>query len=585
MKKLIFQLLFLVIANAAISQSVTISGDVFGFLSEKVILMRNASKNVSFEGPVSGAKLSLQHQEQVMHVNTDITGTYSFVLSKPGMYKLKIESKDYSSITININYVSAGLKTYYPGLSFILKKGDDYLYPIGDLLIDHEGTLVYKNDNNQGKKKVEDVVLSNQILLEKTVLINNSSKKNVLNMARNNLAFTPSIKKTEESVSSPINTNDTVISKNRMLVNALVLELHPDTILNVEDLRTKIKLSREALAKIDPNDESYAILLTQIKNAEQQLRSQEAIIQLQENEIANSKKIILYLCLFALFAVFSVLLLLFYLKKRKQHMAILDEKNKNITRINTKLISSIKYASMIQANFFKDKKILKNLFNQSFIFNQPKDMLSGDFYWFTHKNNHKIVVVADCTGHGVPGALLTILGHSLLEEIVNVQGETLPSKILIDLNNAVMSAFSRTEDLEYGMDITVISLKDGTDEMKFSGMTNGLYHYRQNNLTYYSVTPKTIGSDLHLSDLSDQSITVKEGDCLFMVSDGYCDQFGARTDVIEKFNVKRLEQMFSKLSVDKNFNDSEKVLKSELDLWKGAREQVDDILVLGLKID
>lgn len=566
-------------------QSITVSGNVFGFLSEKVILLRNASKNVSFEGPISNAKLTLKGEETPIVFHTDITGTYSLVIPNHGKYKLVIESKGYSTISLDIHYVSSGLKTYYPGVSFILKKGDDYLYPIGQLDIDKDGILVYTSVNQESKKKVEDVVLSNQILLDKTVLINNSSRKNVLNIAKTSQQIVYNVVKAkQEGNLIELKPSDTLISKNRMLVNALIQDLHADTVLSIDDLKNRIQESKSALAKIDPNDASYALLLAHIKNAEQQLRDREEVIKLQNIEISNSKKIIIYLCLFALFAIVSVFLLLFYLKKRKEHVLILDEKNKNITRINSKLISSIKYASLIQSNFFKDKKILKKLFSQSFIFNQPKDLLSGDFYWFTDKNKHKIVVVADCTGHGVPGALLTILGHSLLEEIVNVQGEILPSKILMKLNQAVMSAFSRTEDLEYGMDITVISLKDESDELQFSGMTNGLYHYRQNNLTYYSVTPKTIGADLNLNDLRDQTIRVQNGDCLYMISDGYCDQFGARTDTIEKYNVKRLEQLFARLSTEPKFHESEQILKTELDLWKGSREQVDDILVLGVKI-
>ena len=582
MKKIGLLLVFQMVLLSSFGQSVTVSGHVFGFLSEKVVLLRNASKNVSFEGPVSGAKLTLQENENSQTIHTDVAGTYSFVLPKPGSYKLKIESKDYSSISMNIHYVSAGLKTYYPAVSFILKKGDIYLYPVGDLTIDQEGELTY-NSGSKDKKRVEDVVMSNQLLFEKTVLINNASKKNVLNVAAP-ITKIQQVFVGGNNIAAPmIAPSDTVISKNKMLVHDLIVKLNTDTTMSIEDLKNNIQISREALAKIDPNDESYAVLLAQIKNAEQQLKNREEVITLQNLQIDNLKKINVYLALFALFAVLSVNLLLFYLRQRKAHMRVLDEKNKNITKINTRLISSIKYAAMIQANFFKDKKILQHLFPESFIFNQPKDILSGDFYWFTHKNNCKIVVVADCTGHGVPGALLTILGHSLLEEIVNVQGEVLPSKILMHLNQAVMSAFSRNTDLEYGMDITVISISDGSNDVLFSGMTNGLYHCRERQVTYYSVTPKTIGGDLSLADLSDQKISLQGGDCLYMISDGYCDQFGARTDVVEKFNVKRMEQLFTRLTTDQ-FQQAEQILKVELDNWKGEREQVDDVLVLGIRV-
>lgn len=140
-------------------------------------------------------------------------------------------------------------------------------------------------------------------------------------------------------------------------------------------------------------------------------------------------------------------------------------------------------------DFFKVKNELKTLFKDSFIFNKPKDVLSGDFYWFVQKGDHKIIVVADCTGHGVPGAMLTVLGHNAVNEIVNVQGEVVPSRILSGLNRVIKNTFSKNpENLEYGMDITVVSIHKNEREMLVSGLSNGLYVQSKGQLIYHGVS-------------------------------------------------------------------------------------------------
>jgi serine phosphatase RsbU (regulator of sigma subunit) len=276
-------------------------------------------------------------------------------------------------------------------------------------------------------------------------------------------------------------------------------------------------------------------------------------------------------------------LLLYFLNQKKKYNLELNKVNKKVTTVNSRLLSSIRYASIIQSNFFKDKKLLFKLFPKCFIFNKPKDLLSGDFYWFSQKDNHKVLVVADCTGHGVPGSLLTILGHSLLEEIVNVKGEVLPSKILFELNKAIISAFSNNNQLEFGIDITVLSMIDGSDQVIFSGLTNGLYNYSNGELIYHKVSPKTIGTNLIEEDLINHTISIKSGDSIYMMSDGYCDQFGKRQDTFEKYNLLRMNKILNKISKFKNFDDCEFELNSDFEDWKGDREQTDDVIIVGIR--
>jgi serine phosphatase RsbU (regulator of sigma subunit) len=566
-----------------ISQNVSFSGYIYGFLGDKLVLIKKASKNVSFEGPISGVKISIKSLNGARNfdVTSDITGAFSFTIPRKDKYILSVSRDGYSSVSINLNYDDAGLKTNYLGFSFILKKGDNSINEIGDVLIGNSGKLYFTTSQLVQKKSNNEVMLSNKVLFEKTEIINNSSLKNIVQVNRSfkqktSNETTTDLKETEITQVS----NDNPLTKSIMSdINAIIL----DSVSSIGDLRNQLKNSKEALLQIDTSDYNYSILLTQIINAEHQIKTKELLIESQEKEISNSKKIIIFLSLLCVFVCLSILLLLYFLNQKKKYNLELNKVNKKVTTVNSRLLSSIRYASIIQSNFFKDKKLLFKLFPKCFIFNKPKDLLSGDFYWFSQKDNHKVLVVADCTGHGVPGSLLTILGHSLLEEIVNVKGEVLPSKILFELNKAIISAFSNNNQLEFGIDITVLSMIDGSDQVIFSGLTNGLYNYSNGELIYHKVSPKTIGTNLIEEDLINHTISIKSGDSIYMMSDGYCDQFGKRQDTFEKYNLLRMNKILNKISKFKNFDDCEFELNSDFEDWKGDREQTDDVIIVGIR--
>jgi serine phosphatase RsbU (regulator of sigma subunit) len=429
-------------------------------------------------------------------------------------------------------------------------------------------------------------MLSNKVLMEKAEMINNSSKQDV---GKQFVSVTPAIsskdsKSEASTVYRTILKNDSAATRLGKSIQSTIYTIVKDSSARIEDLKNQIEQSKKELALIDPSSDNYQLLVAQITNAEHQLQAKEALIETQKKEIGNFKKMLTFLVLFAICAISALVMLMVFLREKKKHNKVLDEKNKEITKINARLLSSIRYASIIQTSFFKEKNSLQKLFPKAFIYNQPKDMLSGDFYWFGYKNGHKIIAVADCTGHGVPGALLTMLGHTILEEIVVVQGQVLPSNILLELNKAIMAAFSNQQQIEYGIDITVASIKDGANELLFSGITNGPYIYSNGKLAHHQVTAKTIGIAINEQDLKDQSVSIKQGDCVYLMSDGYCDQFGKRTDKIEKYNLNRMESLLAKVSEASNFSATDDVLGKEFTNWKGDREQTDDVLVVGFKI-
>lgn len=573
--------LIICIGQNILSQNITFSGNVYGFLGDRILLLKKASKNVSFEGPISGVKILIKGVHSESSVYTDITGSYSFVLPTKGIYVIDVSKNGYSSVWFLLKYEGSGQKTKFPVTSFILKKEDNSINDLGEMLVNEEGVLSFKASSSNQKKMNGDVFFSNKVLIEKCIEINNSSKHNIEKQS-----FTQKIQIEKTTTNSDLETvqrkqaEDSISKQILQSVNAI----NTDSTSSIINIKTQIENSKKALALINPSSDLYKLLVAQINNAESQIQVKQALINAQQNEISNFKKMLTSLVLFAICAAAALILLFVFFREKKKHNKILNEKNKEISKINTRLLSSIRYASIIQTNFFKEKISLQKLFPQAFIYNQPKDLLSGDFYWFGYKNGHKVVAVADCTGHGVPGALLTMLGHTVLEEIVNLQGQVLPSKILFELNKAIVGAFSNQHQAEYGIDITVISMKDGSNELVFSGITNGPYIYSNNNLTHYNVTAKTIGLTINESDLKDQRVNIIQGDCIYLMSDGYCDQFNKRTDKIEKYNLNRLEDLLIKASKASDFSNNHNILNNEFITWKGDREQTDDVLVLGIKI-
>jgi len=572
-----------VLSHNLIAQNVSFSGCVYGFLGEKLVLIKKASKNVSFEGPISGAKIQIRalNGKENFEVTSDITGSFLFTIPLKDKYILSVSREGYSSVSINLNYDDAGLKSNYLCFSFILKKGDNSINEIGEVLIGNSGKLYFTSNQFIKKKSSNEVMLSNKVLFEKSEIINNSSLKNIAILNRSfkqkiSDETATDIKKTE----IPQVSNDNPLTKRIMSdINAIIL----DSVSSIVNLRKQLNKSKVTLLQIDTLDNNYGILLSHIINAEQQIKTKELLIESQTKEIFNSKKVMIFLSLLCVFIFLSVLLLLYFINQKKKYNLELNAVNEKVITVNSRLLSSIRYASIIQSNFFKDKKLLVELFPECFIFNKPKDLLSGDFYWFSKNHNHKVLVVADCTGHGVPGSLLTILGHSLLEGIVNVKGEVLPSKILFELNKAIISAFSNNNQLEFGIDITVLSMIDGSDEVMFSGLTNGLYNYSKGELIYHKVSPKTIGTNLIEKDIINHTIPIKSGDSIYMMSDGYCDQFGKRQDKVEKYNLLRMNKILNKISKFKNFEDCEPTLSSDFEVWKGDREQTDDVIIVGIR--
>lgn len=584
--KRFFIFFFLLLGFLARTQTISFSGNVYGFFGEKVMLLKKASKNVGFEGPIGKVKVSVSGPDTDMYLQTDVLGAYLFSVPKPGEYTVTISKEGYSTLNLVINYKNAGAKSVFSLISFVIRKDDKSVNNFGSLLISDEGMLTFGAPASGHKNENQDVMQSNKILFEKAVSANNSSKENIIPtpIQKVNDKSSGDKKADKESVSKANSKKDSVVIKH---TNDLVISMNKtlsDSSASQLELKEQIELSKKILATYNIEDPNYVMLQNQIKNAEAQLALKENYLEVQQKELGQARKVITFMILMVVVAVLLIGVLFYYFNQKRIFNKTLTEKNKHISKINDRLISSIKYASVIQSNLLMDKEELKKLFPNSFVYYQPKDILSGDFYWFGETRGVKIIISADCTGHGVPGALLTVLGHGIIEELIEEKNLVSPSNIINELNNQLNLAFSTEKLTEYGIELSVMCFNDGSKKVLFASNGGGIYKVSKSELlNYLPIIHRPVKNDLQ-PKYEDISIDYIKGDCFYLMSDGYCDQFKGDSEKPEKYNLRRFETLIGKISTIEDLTSAAGELEKELLSWKGSKDQTDDVLVVGIRI-
>ncbi|MBI4929672.1 MAG: tetratricopeptide repeat protein [Bacteroidetes bacterium] len=254
----------------------------------------------------------------------------------------------------------------------------------------------------------------------------------------------------------------------------------------------------------------------------------------------------------------------------------LEEKNKDIT-------DSIKYASRIQhALLASDDYISKQLMDY-FVFLKPRDIVSGDFYWMAEKGDKLFFSVVDCTGHGVPGAFVSIIGNNGLYRAVNEFGLEKPSEILDKLNELVEETFRQSSngEIKDGMDIALCCYDRKNKTLEFAGANNPLYHISNGALTEIKGDKQPVGAFENRKKFTNQIISIKENDSIYIFSDGYADQFGGSH--AKKFKYNQFKAMLLSMQ-DKPMTEQKEVLDKTILSWMGDLEQVDDICVIGVRV-
>ncbi len=273
-------------------------------------------------------------------------------------------------------------------------------------------------------------------------------------------------------------------------------------------------------------------------------------------------------------------------EKVEERTIEISKKNKELELKNKNITDSIKYAKRIQDAMLPDLDYLKQIINDFFILYKPRDIVSGDYYWATKKGEHLIFAAADCTGHGVPGAFMSMLGITVLDEIVNKKNIFDSNQILDEMREAVIKSLKQKGlrgEAQDGMDLSLCSINTKNLVMQYSGAYNPLYIARDGELIRYKANRMPIGIYYkNTSGFSCQTIQLQKNDIIYLFSDGYLDQFSEMNGeklMLKNFRQYLLETCHSPLNEQKDF------LENKLKEWQGNAEQVDDILVFGVRID
>jgi serine phosphatase RsbU (regulator of sigma subunit) len=272
------------------------------------------------------------------------------------------------------------------------------------------------------------------------------------------------------------------------------------------------------------------------------------------------------------------------LREKEQALDLVDKQRVELEIKDKDLTDSLIYAQRIQEALLPSQTYFSRHFSDSFILFRPKDIVSGDFYWIGEKGEKIFVVAADCTGHGVPGALMSVIGHEVIEKTINDIGIENPSEILGVLNRALEKTFSREKNIgtiiRDGMDVGICVIEKKNRKLQFAGAFFPLYLIRNKSLIEIRGDKIIIGMNPEGVPYKNHELDLQEDDVFYLFSDGYVDQFGGKEN--KKFMYRRFRYLLLNIH-SYPFSDQKAVLDENIRSWMGKNQQVDDMLVIGFK--
>lgn len=268
--------------------------------------------------------------------------------------------------------------------------------------------------------------------------------------------------------------------------------------------------------------------------------------------------------------------------KEKERINILKQE---IERKHQEIVDSVTYAQRIQEAILPARTEIDQVVPLNLIMFKPRDIVSGDFYWFSQKGEERILACVDCTGHGVPGAFMSMIGNTLLNQIVNERDIIQPNLILNELNKEITNALKQDvvgSDSRDGMDISIISVNYKKNQLQYAGANRPLYFIRENELIETKANKVAIGGHMQEEEktFTNHVFNLKQHDTIYLSTDGYADQFNPSD---KKLMTKRFKEIL--LSIQHlTMLEQEQYLAQFIDEWRGIMEQTDDILVVGVRV-
>jgi serine phosphatase RsbU (regulator of sigma subunit) len=341
---------------------------------------------------------------------------------------------------------------------------------------------------------------------------------------------------------------------------------------------------------------------TEIRNLKQQNEIQN--LKLSENKAVQRN----YLLGFVFAFVLLCIMIFVILNNRKNNARLrhrnkiieaqsvdISKKNNQLEQINKEILDSINYAKRIQNAILPPQKLIKASLPDSFIIYKPKDVVAGDFYWLhaNEKENTIYVAAADCTGHGVPGAMVSVVCNNALNRSVREYNLSMPGEILDKTREIVSQEFDKSEEnVMDGMDISIFALqqasRSGTEgvQLQWAGANNPLWIIKKNpdgvtELVEVKPDKQHIGKTDNPKPFSTHTISLQKGDSIYILTDGYADQFGGERG--KKFKASQMKELILS-TASASLQEQKKLLEQKFEKWKGDLEQVDDVCIIGVRV-
>ncbi|MGE0560768.1 MAG: tetratricopeptide repeat protein [Flavobacteriales bacterium] len=298
-------------------------------------------------------------------------------------------------------------------------------------------------------------------------------------------------------------------------------------------------------------------------------------------ERGEKQKIITYSIALGLILVLMFSIFVFNrLQITKRQKTIIEEQKKIVEVKQQEILDSINYAKRIQAAILPSERIINEMLPQNFVYYKPKDIVAGDFYWVESTSNTILFAAADCTGHGVPGAMVSVVCNNALNRSVREFNLVDPGEILDKTREIVIQEFQKSDaDVKDGMDISLCLIQN--NKLKWAGANNPLWIYRNNELIEIKPNKQPVGKAELLKNFNTHEFELQKNDTLYVFTDGYSDQFGGEKG--KKFKTSRLKEKLQSIQ-DMSMEKQKDFLHEMFENWKGSLEQVDDVCIIGVRI-
>lgn len=349
------------------------------------------------------------------------------------------------------------------------------------------------------------------------------------------------------------------------------------------DLKDSL-INKESIGQINELAVQYE---TEKKDYKMKLKEAELKKEQAEVKRQNLQKIF-FAAAFGLMVLLAFVIFRSYHQKRKDNVLIASQKEEVehqkeiVEEKNREILDSIAYAKRIQSAILPPMKLVKEYLTDSFIIYKPKDIVAGDFYWMEVIRDITIFASADCTGHGVPGAMVSVVCHNAMNRSVREFGLTNPASILDKTRELVIETFIKSDqEVKDGMDISLCALNTKTNQLQWAGANNPLWLIRNGTLTEYKADKQPIGKFAESNPFTSHSIQLEHGDTIYIFTDGFTDQFGGEKG--KKFKSKPFKELLVSL-YEQPMDSQSKTIMQTFEHWKGNLEQVDDVCIIGVRV-